>query len=121
MRVLVDKAVELCGADGVGGDDFAMDEGFAGIIDDAGLEQLAQSVAEYLGVDAEVAVGREGVGEGGSEWADAALEGIAIIDQLGGVLADADEGVVGRKGWGREFGEWLRVGDGEVDGGLMEP
>ena len=85
-------------ADHEGGDDLAAVDLLARAGHDAGLDQVDHAVGEHLGVDAQVALVAQRAPRPLRDRPDPQLQGRAIRDQLGHVLADpplhvADAGV----------------------------
>ena len=111
--VVVDVVVELACAHGEGGDDLVSADGLLGAGDGAALDEVDDPVAEHLGVDAEVFLVFEELGDGLGDVSDAALDGGAVFDEAGDVGADLAEAVVDGVGGGFEDG--LGLLDEDID------
>ena len=107
--IVVDVIVKASGAHAEAGDDFAVVEGFLCAGDSAAFDEVDNPVAEHFGVDAEVFFVFEVFGQRLRDSSDAALDGAAVFDEAGDVLADAAHNVVGfRDG---DFDDLLVKGD----------
>jgi hypothetical protein len=82
------RAVQAPRAEREGGDRPARHEGLPAVGDRAGLDQRQDAVAQHLGVDAEVALVLQLHHHRVGNAAIADLQGGAVVDQLGHVLAD---------------------------------
>ena len=98
QRVVVDVVVEPLGAHAEAGDDLAAVERLAAAGDHARLDQVDDAVGDHLGVDAQVLLVLEELQHRLRDAADAELDGRAVLDQRGDVLADLARCLASRLG-----------------------